>query len=366
MLDCMRGSIKPEKNIITYSLFVSFFPQLLSGPIPRAKELLPQYRQARSPAFCDLWNGGNRLLLGLVKKVLVADWLAVFIDLAYKSPETVGGGTMLLMFALYNLRIFFDFSGYTDMAVGLGEMLGIKLPENFRSPFLAPDMAGFWKRWHMSLTGWLTDYIFTPLVWSRWGNKLLFGKKWDEHKPVILPNIVIVFLVSGLWHGAGLTYLVWGLIHGMLRVFEELTPKKIKKKTKKGIGLILGRVYVFMVSGLAHVFFAADNLGHALALFKAVGNPWFGTVQFFKDAVNSAVFGAPWFNTLVFAVIIAAAVLMWALDAMGDRQKAGSPESCNPLLLVNPVPRYGLCLLLLLALLVFGQFGASSFVYFKF
>ena len=181
-----------------------------------------------------------------------------------------------------------------------------------------------------------------------------------------LPNIVIVFLVSGLWHGAGMTYVVWGLIHGFLRVLEELTPKKIKKKTKKGIGLHIGRAYVFIASAAAHVFFAAESLPHAISLFKALGNPWAGTVRFLQDGFNSLVYGAPWFNGIAFGAIVVSAIGVWVLDVLGDRQKSGTAASCNPLLAIKPVPRYGLCILMLLLLLAFGQFGASSFVYFKF
>ena len=247
LIDVGRGATAAEKNFIDYALFVSFLPAVLSGPIGRAGELLPQFKSRRDFRYGNLRVGLQRFLTGAFRKVVLADGLLIVVGDVFADPAAYGGLTVALSVLFYSLIVYLDFSGYSDMAVGAGRMLGIELRENFRAPFFARDMGDFWKRWHMSLTSWLTDYIFTPLVWSRWGNRLLYGRRWEEKKPVVLINIVIVFLVSGIWHGAGYGYMVWGLAHGLMRLLEERVPglksRRGDGRVKKALGA--ARVYLF-------------------------------------------------------------------------------------------------------------------------
>ena len=238
-VDVYNKKVESEKNFIDYALFVSFFPQILAGPIGRANEMLPQYKQEHKLEYSNIVEGLQRFLTGAFYKVVIADGLGKIIDGVYGNLPEYKGLTLIFTVFAYTVQMYCDFSGYTDMAIGSGKLFGFTLRENFRTPYLATDMGDLWSRWHMSLTSWFNDYIFTPLVWSRWVNKFVFGKKWEEHKPHFITNIIIIFLISGLWHGAGITYVVWGLFHGIVRSLEELAarlrPKKKRKKKKTGI-----------------------------------------------------------------------------------------------------------------------------------
>ena len=200
LIDVRGGAVEPERNFWIFALFVSFFPQILAGPIGRAKEMLPQYRAPRDFSYDGFAAGAQRFLTGAFKKIVIADGFGVFVGEVYASLPQREGFTVLLAVLFYALQLYFDFAGYTDMALGVAKLFGLTLRENFTAPYFATNFSGFWKRWHMSLTSWFTDYLFTPLVWSRWANKLFFGKKWDEHKPHFALNLILVFLVSDLCH----------------------------------------------------------------------------------------------------------------------------------------------------------------------
>ena len=223
MIDVHQGKTDPDRDIIRCLLFVSFFPQLMSGPIGRSTSLLPQYAEKRVFRTDNLKRAAVRYLSGIFKKAVIADNIGLVVDTYFSSPSVYGTTVCsAAVIAMYALQIYFDFAGYSDMAIASAELFGIHLPENFNTPYLASNISGFWKRWHMSLTGWLTDYIYIPLGGNR---------KGQLRKDL---NILIVFLVSGLWHGAAYTFVVWGLLHGLFRVGEEVVhrirpPDKLKK-----------------------------------------------------------------------------------------------------------------------------------------
>ncbi|MBR1779936.1 MAG: MBOAT family protein, partial [Oscillospiraceae bacterium] len=206
VIDVYRGGVEPEGHFGYYALFVSFFPQLVAGPIERPENLLPQLRAERTLRAQNLTAGGWLLLEGYFKKIVVADTLAPYVDRVFGVPEAALGPEIVLATLLFGIQIYCDFSGYSSIARGTAALLGIDLMENFRRPYGARTVRELWRKWHISLTSWFTDYVYIPLGGSRRG------------LPRQVVNILIVFLLSGLWHGAGWTFVLWGLIHGLYQV----------------------------------------------------------------------------------------------------------------------------------------------------
>ena len=220
VIDVYRGEIAAEKNPRSYALFISFFPQLVAGPIERAGNLLGQLKEKHTKSRAALVNGAWLILRGFYKKVVVADYLAVYVDKVYSSPEKAGGIGAVLGTVFFAIQIYCDFSGYTDIARGAARMMGIRLMENFRHPYRAVSIQDFWRRWHISLTRLFTDYVYIPLG----GNRKGFVKQCR--------NILIVFLLSGFWHGASWNFVVWGMIHGIYMT-AALVMARIRKGKRK-------------------------------------------------------------------------------------------------------------------------------------
>lgn len=203
-IDVYRGKIKPTKDIIAFFAFISFFPQLVAGPIERATNLLPQFLQKRTFSYEQGMDGMRQILWGLFKKIVVADNCAVYVNQVWETYDTQSGSTLLLAAILFTFQIYGDFSGYSDIAIGTAKLFGIKLMRNFNNPYFSRDIAEFWRRWHISLTSWFRDYVYIPLGGNRRGLlRTIF-------------NTFVVFLICGLWHGANWTYLVWGLFNVLL------------------------------------------------------------------------------------------------------------------------------------------------------
>jgi len=209
-VDVYRRDIRAERNLINFVLFIAFFPRLIAGPIIRGRQFLPQVRRAKHWDSGRLQLGANYFLLGLIKKLVIADRLAVFADPVFKNPAAYGTVAAWFGLCAYVVQIYCDFSGYSDMAVGLGHALGYKLPQNFRMPYLAANIAQFWSRWHISLTSWLRDYLYIPLG----GNS---GPRWRAAL-----NVVITMTLCGLWHGAQWTFVVFGLAHSTLLIGHRI------------------------------------------------------------------------------------------------------------------------------------------------
>ena len=220
LIDVYRGKYKPEKNFLRFALFVSFFPQLLSGPIGRGDQLLPQYEKPQKADFDALRRGFLTMTWGFFLKLCIADRAAVLVNTVYGAFESYSGIFLVFATAVYALQIYGDFAGYSYMAIGGAEMLGIHLPKNFDTPYFAQSVQEFWRRWHISLSSWFRDYVYIPLGGSRCAS-------WKKYR-----NVLIVFLVSGLWHGADWRYLAWGLACGLCAAFGAMTAKARKKLEK--------------------------------------------------------------------------------------------------------------------------------------
>lgn len=266
LIDVYRGDILPETNIRYYALYLSFFPQLVAGPIERTGHLLPQLKSSRAQiAEADWSRGVAWLLRGYFKKTVVADYLAPFVDMAFGNLKVMQGPEMLAAVAAFAIQIYCDFSGYSDIAVGCARLMGIQLSENFRRPYLATSLHDFWHRWHSSLTRWLTDYIYKPLG----GNRK--GLVWR------CSLIGLVFLVSGIWHGAAFHYVVWGLLHGVFMVLEILMKKTRLAKIigeHKRLSTVLCHVWVISVVLLGWIFFRAESVAQALEILGRMSVGW--------------------------------------------------------------------------------------------
>lgn len=202
-IDVYRGKIAPVKSFVDFALFVAFFPQLVAGPIVRAKDFLPQLDQEIRVRGINIWQGGQIFLIGLVKKLLIADAVSPFVDNVFSRPQVFSSTTVWLAVAAYAVQIYGDFSGYSDMAIGCAHMMGFKLPRNFDVPYLSRDISEFWRRWHISLSTWLRDYLYIPLGGNRKG----------EMRTYI--NLMLTMLLGGLWHGASWNFIIWGGMHGL-------------------------------------------------------------------------------------------------------------------------------------------------------
>ncbi len=221
ILDIYYEKIKPEPNCIAYFVYVAFFPSLISGPIDRAKLLIPQLKTKRSFDYNLATDGIRQIVWGLFKKIVIADNAGIFTNQIFGNYQNMSSGILFLGALLYTIQLYSDFSGYSDMAIGLSKLLGLRITQNFCYPFFAQNIADYWRRWHISLTRWLTDFIFTPLS--------IRYRNWE--KTGLIFSIIITFLVSGIWHGANWTFVLWGLLHGCYYI--PLILKGAMNKTKK-------------------------------------------------------------------------------------------------------------------------------------
>lgn len=253
LIDVSRGS-KPAANAIRTGLYISMFPQLIAGPIVRWDEIRAQIVERRESwdRFCD---GTKLFMLGLAQKVLIADVIAQVADSAFGADATTLGPTAAWIgLAAFTLQIYFDFAGYSNMAIGLGRIFGFELPRNFEHPYSAASFQEFWRRWHMTLSRWFLDYLYIPLGGSRDGAARTYR------------NLLIVFVLCGLWHGAAWTFLLWGLWHGVFLIGERLARSRGFPKMPRLIGVI----YTVLFVSLGWVLFRADSLPHALAYWAAL------------------------------------------------------------------------------------------------
>jgi D-alanyl-lipoteichoic acid acyltransferase DltB (MBOAT superfamily) len=352
LFDVYRGKLAAEKNFLDFALFLSFFPSILSGPIPRARELLPQFKVRHAPDGAGIRRGLLRCVWGAAKKLVAADALLTVVNTAYAAPESFTGGQLLFAVCAYSVYIYLDFSSYSDMAIGTAHMLGFRLMENFNAPYCARSVRDFWRRWHISLTSWFREYLFFPLGGSR-------VPRWRT-----CLNILIVFAVSGLWHGAAMTFVVWGVLNGVYQVVGQLTdaPRRaLRERLHIGengpLHVAAQLVLVFALMTCAWVFFRADSLGQAVYILKGIlriGKAGLGAQPLTQLGLSPQQF-------CLLPVFLAPFVVE---DIQKARGRAAPAIESWPW-------RY--CLLLgalLLFIAVFGAYGTafdqSEFVYFRF
>lgn len=354
-VDVYRGEVAPEHDFFRYALFVSFFPQLVAGPIERSKNLLTQLREPRKfdPGYA--FDGILLMLWGFFLKIVLADRIAIFVDTVYGDCEHYQGIYLIVATILFAVQIYCDFAGYSSIAMGTAKLLGIELMDNFNAPYLSTSVADFWRRWHISLTSWFKDYLYIPLGGSKKGSLRKYFNK------------MIVFMLSGLWHGAQLTFVVWGAINGLYQVIGEILMP-IRTKVSDIIGInrnsegfyALSALATFALVDFTWIFFRADSLGRAVYIIKSIlttENIW----TLFDGSLYNCGLDEKNFRLMVISVIIL--LIADILKRKGIRVRE----------IILRQDGYIKCLVVsfsILLIMVFGKYGpaydAVNFIYFQF
>ena len=308
-IDVYRGHIQPTKDIVAFTAFLSFFPQLVAGPIERATNLLPQFQRKRTFDYAQAVDGMRQILWGLFKKIVVADNCATYVDQVWATYDTQSGSTLLLAAILFTFQIYGDFSGYSDIAIGTAKLFGIQLMRNFNVPYFSRDIAEFWRRWHISLTTWFRDYVYIPLGGSRPNIPEAIRLKGDKAievrytKWIAVRNTFIIFLLSGFWHGANWTFVLWGAYHALLFVPLLLMGKNrryrdtvatttlpdgtIKTQWLPSIKEAMQMLLTFALAVFGWIIFRAENIGQVGAIVSQICSdsllsvPWLMTRDFY-------------------------------------------------------------------------------------
>ncbi len=255
-IDFYRGNVERERSFIRYATFVSLFPRLLAGPIERAKNLLPQMHTAPRFSSQDITDGLSLFIVGLFKKIALADYLALYVDKIYSSPEQFQSPALILATFLFAWQIYFDFSGYTDMARGVARIMGFRLMLNFNNPYLATSLGDFWARWHISLSSWFKDYVYIPLGGNRKGT-------FNTYR-----NIFLTMVISGFWHGAAWTFILWGAVHA----FGRFLTREMERTTlyREKVPKIVKQLFVFSLVTFAWIFFRAESISDAWTIISRI------------------------------------------------------------------------------------------------
>jgi len=355
-IDVYKGKIEPERHIGIFALFVSFFPQLVAGPIERASHLLPQLKKQYAFSYERTVNGLRYMLWGMFLKVVVADNLAPYVNAIYDDPTQYTGAPLLIATYFFAFQIFCDFAGYSYIAIGTAKVLGIDIMENFKRPYLATSIGDFWRRWHISLSQWFRDYVYIPLGGSR------------ASTPRIMQHIMIVFVVSGLWHGANWTFVVWGMLHGwymaieigMSKIVELAQTSKsacsrmlcaLQTAKQSKLGKLVSIVVVFHLVLMAWVFFRANSVSDAMYILTHLAIAWDGSLL---EGVRMAEY--------IFKYAIG--LIVYLITAMLLKEKYG-----GYIQVYSKIPtftRWGLYYAMLLLILFGSSPQSEQFMYFQF
>ncbi len=356
-IDVYRGDTQVQKHFGIFALYVSFFPQLVAGPIERSTNLLPQFYEKHSFNGERMREGLLQMLWGLFKKMIIADRLAIFVNSAYATLDTQPGWILFIATIFFSFQIYCDFSGYSDIAIGAAKCMGFSLMQNFNRPYLATSIKEFWQRWHISLSTWFRDYVYIPLG----GNRV--------KKPRHIFNLITTFTVSGLWHGANMTFVIWGFIHAVLQVFENYTAK-LRNKIWSAIKLensVLRKVWAWLLTFSAvtalWVVFRAENMKDAVYIYKSIvkaialgsktGDLWF-TDKIFTLGLNRYQF---------YAGIVAIAML-GAIELIQNKTSLISFMRRRHFTVWWGVIITAVILILLIG--IYGNMEAQQFIYFQF
>ena len=349
VIDVYRGDVKTEENFFFYALFVSFFPQLVAGPIERPGNLIPQLREPKPFNTDDAIKGAKHMIVGFFKKICVADMVSGVVDSVYNAPEGATSLAVLIATLLFAVQIYCDFSGYTDIAIGCSRIMGIRLMKNFDHPYTATSIKEFWARWHISLSTWFRDYLYIPLGGSK-------CKKWRH-----LMNLMIIFLVSGIWHGAAWTFVLWGLVHGFYRIVGEITSKP-REKLLSLVGLtnenvavrIIRTVITFALVCVAWVIFRANSLSDVIVLFKTL----FSFSGGFTETLT--LMGLDLYRILLICISIVTLLLLDRAVVYGDGADKSGVVTKNGAFI------YFVWAIVICWMLLLSRDMVSSFIYFRF
>ena len=361
-IDVYRGEVEPERHLGVFALYVSFFPQLVAGPIERSRRLLPQFHREQTPDPARIGSGLRLMLWGFFVKCVVADRLGPYVDAVYSAPELYSGLAVWTSSWAFAWQIYGDFAGYSLIAIGAARVLGFRLMDNFRRPFLARSLDDLWRRWHISLMSWFRDYVYRPLGGGR------RGRAWG------LFNLLVVFAVSGLWHGAAWTFVLFGVVEGLLVIVGRLTAARRAalwdrlealgassarpaaagpRLSVPAVRRVVGAVVAFNGFALIAPFFRGASLSDALLLYSRLLHTPAGT------------HASPWlpgFDATDLALIVAAVGALLAVDILEERGRSLDSR----LMALPPVGRWTAYLGLTLVVLLFGSYGEQPFLYFQF
>ncbi len=353
IVDIYRGDVKEEKSILIYAIYISFFPQILAGPIVKAKVQLDRYKRDRLIEEEAIIS--NLLIVGwgVFLKLVIADRIKIFVDNVYQNALEASNSIIILAVFLYSIQIYCDFAGYSLIAIGTGKLYGITLPRNFRQPYLSTSVTDFWKRWHISLTDWFRDYLYFPLGGNRKGNIRTYL------------NIMMVFLVSGIWHGVGVTFVIWGALHGFLQVAERAwnrvrrnryVMEHTEPEKKCWIQKFVKILVTYILVSILWIFFRADSIEQVFNIFNGISsNP--GSLH------NITLYGL---NRPNWGVLLVGGVIMLIGEVLAEHEINVTSKVMRYKLPIRWAIYYGL----ILGILIFGVYGpeydASNFIYFKF
>lgn len=352
IIDCYRGDVKPERNIFKYALFVSFFPLILAGPIERAKNLLPQFDKdiEFNP---DMAKEGLFLMLyGYFLKMVITSRVSILTSSVFSDYANKSGSALLIALLFYTFEIYCDFAGYSSIAIGMCRVMGIDIIRNFRQPYLAVSVADFWRRWHISLSSWFKDYVYIPLGGNR---------KGTIRKYI---NIMIVFLLSGIWHGANLTFVLWGFLNGIYQIIGDLCKpikktiiSKTKLENKKSLLRTFETIITFILISVTWIFFRANSINEAFAILAKIFTR-FNYVNLIDGTIFSLGLGT--FN-LLFA--IAAIILLIVSDILCEKKE------CEPSKLLENTPlilRWVIYYLIIMMIIFSCNLSTQEFIYQQF
>lgn len=351
VIDVYKGEVEPEKNFFRYAAFISFFPQLVAGPIERTKNLLPQIDCEHVFSYEKAAYGIKLMAWGFFKKLVIADNLAVMVDAVFEHPDEYQGFSFVLAILFFTIQIYCDFSGYSDIAIGTAKLFDIDLMTNFKSPYFSSSIQEFWRRWHISLSSWFRDYVYIPLGGSR------------VSKIRHYVNLCITFLLSGLWHGAAFTYVVWGGLHGMMQCVENLFFGKKKKETdrkqtperKQGTAVWWIRVFiVFCLVSMAWCFFRAGSVTQAVWILahslQGISHP----LAYIKSGLGA-------FDMSMLLQLLLPVALLGCYD-----YAALTSDPITTIGRIKKPIRYAIYYTFVFALLLLASFNSQEFVYFQF
>ena len=333
-IDIYKNRLKPNENIISFFAFVSFFPQLVAGPIERASNLLKQFNEKKKFSYNQTVEGLRITLYGFFKKIVIADNFALIVDYVFNPQYNAGYFSTVIGTILFSFQIYCDFSGYSDIAIGISKMLGFDLMKNFKTPYFSKSFSEFWQRWHISLSTWFRDYLYIPIGGNR---KSLFRSKL---------NLLITFLVSGLWHGANITFVIWGFLHGLLLIGE----KSIKKIRFRLPSIII----VFIIVSFLWLPFRAEDFSHLTKLLKS-----FSIQENPAELINRIIS----FFTLKKVVLLSIVFILFILVEL----KIGTNDFNSLIKSRKPIIRNIVYFIILISILILGNFNAKpAFIYFQF
>lgn len=338
-IEVYRGHQKAEHNFGIYALYVMFYPQLVAGPIERPQNMLHQFYEKHEFEINRVVDGLKQMLWGFFKKIVVADRLALYVDAVYNNPHQHSGASIIMATIFFSFQIYCDFSAYSDIALGSARVMGITLMKNFNRPYFARNIQEFWSRWHISLSTWFRDYLYIPL-----GGNRVSKVKWYR-------NIFLVFLISGLWHGANWTYIIWGGLHGVYQVVESIGRsqlKPIKNETLRRISNFFKIIANFILVALAWVFFRANTVNDAFYMIKSM----------FVFKPGKLFLGEP--PTIIGYALLA--VLLLLVIEIGQEYFTGIKIFNNS----KRVIRYAGYFFLIICILLIGVLNGGQFIYFQF